>query len=239
VATQALPEGAILASSRELGSLQADREDIEFEVPAGLVIQVFADRPDGLPLRMHQFAVCGFEEIFEGVVAPKDWDRPYREGIVARGSEVQLEVYATVYRDQDPDVFTFARTTVRAATASSAPLAVHVELVESGHFEIPTALPGVDEVWLDHSVLPPGALDLQLLDAASGSPIAMGRSVTIGSGDEFYRKQIGPEGWLRLRGARGNYEIHAQFEGGPREVLPIKIPLSGYAKTEWRVRTKP
>jgi hypothetical protein len=97
----------------------------------------------------------------------------------------------------------------------------------------------VKEVRIDPRYGARGAIDVQLIDASTGVPIPEGCSIEINVRNGVRRIDVGPEGWLRLRGTPADYEVNARLGGGPREVLAVTIPLSGYAKTVWRLKTKP
>lgn len=239
VPTQSLLEGAILAGQRELGALSADQAELEVVVPAAVVLWVYAARPEGGQLSQLEFEVGGVEELVEGPRSPWSATRAFREGIVARGPGAQIEVYSGVATDTQPGSLALGKATVRTEHGVASPIAVHVQLSERGHLDVPALPAGVSEFEPEMSLLPKGAADIRFLDAATGLPIAQGRSITISAKGWINPEEVGPDGVLRLRGAPGTYVLHAQLDGGPREVLPIRIPLSGYAKAEWRVRSRP
>ena len=237
VPMQPLPEGAILAGRRELGALQADMLDIELVVPAAVVLEVYAERPDGRAMATYQFEVHGFEEFFEGEDTPEL--RYFRTGIISRGSDAQIEVIATIALDEEPNTFRFGKAAVHPEPGAAPRFAIHVPVIEKGQFEIPPLPVGVAEVRVDTEYHFMGALDVQLLEAATGIPIARGHSLEVTVKGEITRAEAGPDGWLRLRGAPGAYVIQVQLGIGPRVSLPVTVPASGYAKTEWRLRSVP
>ena len=240
VGTQATENGAVLGAELELGPVIASRSDIELQVQSALELRVFAELPDGTHLTDKQFQVVGgSSQVHPGdAFRYSTEDSPSQTRIVQRGPDVEIEVLSTAVPEGEANVYLRGSARVQTTRAVTSPHEVHVVLAERRLLDIPPLPAGAKEIEIDGQALAGGAIDVQLLDDSTGRPI--GRTeLTTKHVFLNQRTSIQGESWIRLRAFPGSYVIQANVEGGPSAPFPITIPVSGYAKAEWRLRLKP
>jgi hypothetical protein len=132
------------------------------------------------------------------------------------------------------------------------PLDVHIRLTEPGRLEIPPLPAGAGESDLSQGSDLLGALDVQVLDADSGLPIegmidlVYPQTLNFDRGDlvvsnlaEARQLAPGANGWLRIWHNIGSRPATV-WQGQRRMAqVTISIPRSGYATSEWRLRSTP
>jgi hypothetical protein len=220
----------LLPLQRDLGPLRADRSDLQIEVQTCGLLEVRAELADGTRLEPRAFQVlCTGTQPVEAAGSSAQ-GRLLRAPI---GVDVELEAYTTGKDMQDSTVYLRGRQTVRLDGDGT--LQLRIVLAQRGRIAAPPARDGARELVLPGVEYLRSTLDVQLVDARSGSPVVVERYVSIAASGGSLMAQSLEGGWLRVRGPPGKHRLEAEIDGGTHEVLEVVLPVSGYGTVQWRV----
>jgi hypothetical protein len=252
VKTQARPP--IFERSMELGALRASRYDVEFEVQRAIEVRVLAELPDGSNIAPGSFDVSlsdGTKTQAEGIGLRTNTGDPH-SGLLSLGGNFELRAYARAPGSDDRSAILTGSAQIHTGPEMRSPLDVHIRLTEPGRLEIPPLPAGAGESDLSQGSDLLGALDVQVLDADSGLPIegmidlVYPQTLNFDRGDlvvsnlaEARQLAPGANGWLRIWHNIGSRPATV-WQGQRRMAqVTISIPRSGYATSEWRLRSTP
>ncbi len=227
---------AILEQRFELGALRSDRADVVLRTTTGVTIAVHAELASGSRLRPNEFTlVCPAESrarVLSRAGAAQRVNVPLHE-------LVEIEAFARAGSSEPRDVFVRGTGRVLFDRESDTPQSLTIVLDAPGRFRIPAAPEGSVELALPAPEYLRGALDVQLLDDATGEVLQGGREVRLSCGQSARNVAGLPSGWVRLTGKPGAYPLHVLIPHIADDTLQLTIPSSGHAKRVARVRTSP
>ncbi len=236
----------IVDASLDLGALIASRFDVELQVQSALELRVFAELADGTTLDPREFEIDWGDGSLAspGILAPP-LDLPTSKAksrVLPRGLEFDVRALARAPGTTDRAAIVSASAHVSTARGVASPLDVRLRLAPAGRLEIPPVPAGVPELDLDEGPGLRGAIDVRIVDDATGVPITGGKSISL----RLFRAQPndhwinpGPNGWARLWQRIGVRTLDLEADGAVGAAVTLSVPLSGYATTEWRVRFSP
>ena len=234
----------IFGRELELGALTASRSDVVLEVERAVHVQVFAELPDGSKIDSVKFAVdwggngTSADVLYFEDKKLKRLPTPHAR-IVPLGSDFELLAYTHAPGTDDPCAILSGSARVYTVAGTHSPHEVHVRLSEPSRLEIPPVPTGAGEN-RRYGSEPPGALDVQVLDAVSGFPVEAEHWILYTEDDSpAERLSTGPDGWVRLWRSIGTRKALVKYDIGPEQMVTITIPRSGYAKAVWRLKARP
>lgn len=251
VPSQALDQTILMRTDITLGPLRASRSDLELQASPGLVLHVFAELPGGRRLAPEKFELAGPGDRSLDMIGRSSTEHHieisfasergvgYLERMVPRGADVVIEAFASAPDSAGPGAQLHGKTQVATDREIASPHEVHIALSEQSRLEVPPAPTGAEEMEVGPIYVRNGAFDVQLFDATSGRVIGAGRKLRVDGARGSMFPKIGADGWLRLRASPGEYGVQVVLDDGPREMFTLTIPDSGYARGEWRLRSKP
>ncbi|MBK7642970.1 MAG: carboxypeptidase regulatory-like domain-containing protein [Planctomycetes bacterium] len=226
----------LLARRRELGPLREDRTDLEVVVLGAALLEVRATLADGTALAPGQLQfLCTNHAGVE--VAHRSRDSVQLR--VPAGVELELEAYARAREAsrpgaEDPRVFLRGRARTRVEPGDGGRPLVMV-LSERSILDAPPEREGVRVFTLGDPGLLPSTVDVQLLDSLTGAPIESGKRIAISCSGASILSSSLEAGWLRVVGAPGTHVFEVELDGGAHETQELVLPVSGYAKAQWRL----
>ncbi len=227
-------ETGVLAARRELGPLRADVAGVGLELETFGELVVVARLQGGFTLAPREFEV-----LVSGGTSRSVRVDPQRLGRVVRvpfGREVEL-VACAASRTSGARANAYVRGTrrVRLDPHGDVPQPFVIELDETGERDFPAPAPGTREFELSGPAYLAGAVDLELVDAATDRALdgevwvslaAPGSSVTFGT----LRA-----GRVRVRGVPGTYPIEVETQDRLHHRFDLVIPAEGLGHETWRV----
>lgn len=233
VVDEQCPHGRVVPAQRiALGALPLDSPELVVHLATAVSLVVRAELPDGTPLARRQWTlVCPQSAAaFPGMGGTQIVGVPL-------GTQLQLHAFAPLENDEIPHAYRHGVTRAYFATAPGEPPSATIVLSEELRFDIPPAPEGAPTLKEAAPALVRAALDVQLVDAASGAPFedVPRTRLRLDGGPE--RETTLTKGWVRLEGTPGKHRLHLQLGRLAETELELTIPVSGHGSTIAPIRT--
>ncbi len=225
----------IFGLRRSLGALRTSAQDIVLEVASAATVCVRVEAADGQQLSARDVQVLAPDNaaVVPGRITADGRGRLVQ---VPLGVDLELVALAPAPGSDTPGDFVHGSQRVRLERRADEPPEVRIVLGARARFDAPPAPEGAKVLELGGGRLL-AAFDVQLVDAASGIALGGEKRINLsGEGASISTSQL-VNGWVRVRGEVGRHQIEIEVDGGPRDAFECMIPLGGYGKGVWHVRT--